>query len=184
MDREAFFKEARALLGGKLTQPQVDKFNSLIDEFQGKGMKTSSVGINLISSFEDLKLDAYLCPAGVWTIGFGTTVYPDGTKVKKGDKCTAEQAKSYFAYDLKRFEKAVNSGLSVVVNQNQFDALVSLTYNIGETAFKKSTLLAKLNKGDLKGAADQFAVWNKGGGQVLKGLVRRRAEERDLFLKK
>lgn len=184
MDREPFFKEARALLGGKLTQPQVDRFNGLIDEFQGKGMKTSSVGINLITSFEDLELKAYLCPADVWTIGFGTTVYPDGTKVKKGDTCTADQAKAYFAYDLKRFENAVNSGLTVSVNQNQFDALVSLTYNIGETAFKKSTLLAKLNKGDIKGAAEQFAVWNKGGGGVLKGLVRRRVAERELFLKK
>ncbi|MCU4389894.1 lysozyme [Acinetobacter courvalinii] len=184
MNRDAFFKEARALLGGKLTQPQVDKFNNLIDEFQGKGMKTSSVGINLISSFEDLKLEAYLCPAGVWTIGFGTTVYPDGKKVKKGDTCTAAKAKEYFAHDLSRFEAAVNQAVTVSITQNQFDALVSLTYNIGETALKKSTLLAKLNKCDIKGAAEQFAVWNKGGGQVLKGLVRRRAAERVLFLKK
>lgn len=74
--------------------------------------------------------------------------------------------------------------MKVSINQNQFDALVSLTYNIGEQAFKDSTLLAKLNKGDIKGAAEQFPRWNKGGGQVLKGLVRRRADERELFLKK
>lgn len=185
MDRKPFFDAARVLAGGRLTQAQVDQLNKAADDLvTGSSMTTSQAGINLITSFEDLELKAYLCPAGVWTIGFGTTVYPDGTKVKKGDKCTAEQAKAYFAYDLKRFETAVNSGLTILVNQNQFDALVSLTYNIGETAFKKSTLLAKLNKGDLKGAAEQFSVWNKGGGQVLKGLVRRRTAESELFLKK
>ncbi|MCH7381355.1 lysozyme [Acinetobacter higginsii] len=185
MDRKPFFDAARVLAGGKLTQAQVDQLNKAADGLvTGSSMTTSQTGINLITSFEDLELKAYLCPAGVWTIGFGTTVYPDGTKVKKGDACTAEQAKAYFAYDLKRFENAVNSGLTVTINQNQFDALVSLTYNIGETALKKSTLLAKLNKGDLKGAAEQFTVWNKGGGKVLNGLVRRRAAERDLFLKK
>jgi lysozyme len=184
MDRKAFFDIARELLGGKLTQNQVDRFSEILDEYQSSGMKTSQVGINLITSFEDLVLTAYDDGVGVWTIGFGTTVYPDGTKVKKGDTCTAEQAKAYFAYDLKRFENAVNSGLIVLVNQNQFDALVSLTYNIGETAFKKSTLLELLNANKLAAAADEFPKWNKGGGQVLKGLVRRRAAERVLFLKK
>ncbi|MCJ0830497.1 lysozyme [Acinetobacter sp. NIPH1876] len=185
MDRKPFFDAARVLAGGRLTQAQVDQLNKAADGLvTGLSMTTSQTGINLITSFEDLELKAYLCPAGVRTIGFGTTVYPDGTKVKKGDTCTVEQAKAYFAYDLKRFENAVNSALTIVVNQNQFDALVSLTYNIGETALKKSTLLAILNKGDLSGAAEQFAVWNKGRGKVLNGLVRRRAAERDLFLKK
>lgn len=185
MDRKPFFDAARVLAGGRLTQAQVDQLNKAADGLMtGSSMTTSQTGINLITSFEDLELKAYLCPAGVWTIGFGTTVYPDGTKVKKGDTCTAEQAKAYFAYDLKRFENAVNSGLTVLVNQNQFDALVSLTYNIGETAFKKSTLLELLNANKLTAAADEFPKWNKGGGQVLKGLVRRRAAERELFLKK
>lgn len=150
----------------------------------GSGMTTSQTGINLITSFEDLKFEAYLCPADVWTIGYRTTVYPAGTKVKKGNKCTAEQDKSYFAYDLKRFENAVHTGLSVVVNQNHFDALVSLTYNVGETAFSKSTLLKKLNTKDYAGAADQFLVWNRAGGKVFKRLVRRIEAERALFLKK
>ena len=187
MDRTPFFIEARALLGGKLTQHQVDRFNELIDEFQPKkqqNKQTSSVGINLIISFEDLKLDAYDDGVGVWTIGYGTTVYPNGVRVKQGDKCTLGQAKEYFAHDLNRFEKTVNQSVKVSINQNQFDALVSLTYNIGEQAFKDSTLLAKLNKGDYLGAADQFPRWNKGGGEVMKGLVRRRADERVLFLKK
>ncbi|WP_032810653.1 lysozyme [Acinetobacter vivianii] len=188
MDRTPFFNEARALLGGKLTQYQVDRFNELLDEFQGQSQDnnsktTSPVGVNLITSFENLKLSAYLCPAKVWTIGFGTTVYSNGNRVKQGDKCTESQAKAYFAYDLNRFERAINGSVTVPLTQNQFDALVSLTYNIGENAFKGSTLLKKLNARDYIGAADQFLVWNKSNGQVLNGLVRRRKAERELFLK-
>ncbi len=147
-------------------------------------MKTSSNGTSLIREFEGFMASAYLCPAKVWTIGIGTTVYPNGAKVKKGDKCTEEQALEYLRHDLKSFEKTVNDSVKVPLSQNQFDALVSLTYNIGSTAFKNSTLLKKLNAKDFTGAADQFLVWNKGGGKVLKGLVRRREAERALFLKK
>ncbi|ENX06247.1 lysozyme [Acinetobacter courvalinii] len=185
MNRKPFFDEARKLAGGKLTQAQVDDLNKVVNGLSpSKGKTTSQVGINLITSFEDLKLDAYDDGVGVWTIGYGTTVYPNGIKVKQGNKCTLAQAKEYFAHDLNRFEKAVNQSVKVSINQNQFDALVSLTYNIGETAFKKSTLLMLLNANKFTEAADQFAVWNKGGGQVMKGLVRRRAAERELFLKK
>ncbi|WP_338149530.1 lysozyme [Acinetobacter higginsii] len=145
---------------------------------------TSNVGLDLIASFEGTKLKAYDDGVGVWTIGIGTTVYPNGVKVKKGDSCTLDQAKTYFAHDLKRFEASVNNLVKVPLSQNQFDALVSLTYNIGSTAFKNSTLLKKLNAKDYAGAADQFLRWNKGGGKVLKGLVRRREAERALFLKK
>ncbi|ENX60743.1 MULTISPECIES: lysozyme [Acinetobacter] len=184
MDRKPFFDAARDLLGGKLTQPQVNKLNQVIDGFQTNSMLTSKTGIDLITSFEDIKLNAYDDGVGVWTIGKGTTVYPNGVKVKKGDVCTMDQAKAYFAHDLKRFENAVNSALTVVVNQNQFDALVSLAYNIGEKAFKTSTLVELLNANKFTAAADQFLVWNKGGGKIMKGLVRRRAAERELFLKK
>lgn len=144
----------------------------------------SKAGINLITSFEDLKLDAYDDGTGTWTIGFGTTVYPDGIRVKQGDHCTVEQAKSFFQHDLKRFQAGVNNAVRVVLSQNQFDALVSLSYNIGQNAFNNSTLLKCLNAGDYQAAADQFLVWNKGGGQILKGLVRRREVERALFLKR
>ncbi|KYQ83468.1 lysozyme [Acinetobacter sp. NRRL B-65365] len=144
----------------------------------------SKAGINLITSFEDLKLDAYDDGTGTWTIGFGTTVYPDGIRVQQGDHCTAEQAKSFFQHDLRRFQKAVNKAVLVTLSQNQFDALVSLSYNIGQNAFKNSTLLKYLNAGDYRAAADQFLVWNKGGGQILKGLVHRREVERTLFLKR
>ncbi|MFW1840914.1 lysozyme [Acinetobacter gyllenbergii] len=185
MDRKPFFDAARVLAGGKLTQAQVDDLNKVVDGLlPDQGKATSRVGIDLITSFEDLRLDAYDDGVGVWTIGYGTTIYPNGIKVKKGDVCTLDQAKAYFAFDLKRFERAVNSSVKVTINQNQFDALVSLAYNIGQTAFSKSTLLKKLNAKDYQGAADQFPEWNKGGGKVMKGLVRRRAAERALFLKK
>ncbi|MCH7292314.1 lysozyme [Acinetobacter sp. ANC 3926] len=184
MDRKPFFDIARKLLGGKLTQNQVDRFSEILDEYQSSGMKTSQVGINLITSFEDLVLTAYDDGVGMWTIGYGTTVYPNGIRVKRGDSCTKAQAMSFFQHDLRRFEAVVNQAVKVVVNQNQFDALVSLAYNIGEAAFKGSTLVKQLNAKDYAGAADQFPQWNKGGGKVMKGLVRRRAEERDLFLKK
>lgn len=184
MNTKPFFDAARVIAGGKLTQEQVDKLNDVVDELQQKGMKTSQVGIDIISSFEDTKLQAYDDGVGVWTIGIGTTVYPNGVKVKKGDKCTLDQAKEYFAHDLKRFESSVNNLVKVPLTQNQFDALVSLVYNIGQTAFSNSTLLKKLNAKDYQGAADQFLVWNKAGGKVMKGLVRRREAERALFLKK
>ena len=184
MTTKPFFDAACEIAGGKLNQSQVDKLNDVVDELQSKGMKTSQVGIELISSFEDTKLQAYDDGAGVWTIGIGTTIYPNGVKVKKGDKCTLEQAHEYLAHDMIEFEKTVNDSVKVPLSQNQFDALVSLAYNIGSTAFKNSTLLKKLNAKDYVGAADQFLVWNKGGGKVLKGLVRRRDAERALFLKK
>ena len=144
-------------------------------------MKTSTNGIDLICSFEGLRLKAYDDGVGVWTIGYGTTVI-NGRKVKKGDTCTLEQAKSYMAQDLKQFESAVNQ-VKVPLNQNQYDALVSLTYNIGVSAFLSSTLFKKLNAKDYKGAAEQFGRWNRAGGKVMRGLTNRRAKERKLFEK-
>ncbi|USA44984.1 lysozyme [Acinetobacter sp. C26M] len=146
-------------------------------------MTISVDGIRLITSFEDLKLQAYDDGTGIWTIGFGTAVYPNGIRVVKSDYCSLEQAEFFFQHDLNRFQSTVNDAVTVALSQNQFDALVSLTYNIGQTAFKNSTLLKKLNASDYVGAADQFHVWNKGGGKILKGLVRRREVERNLFLK-
>lgn len=180
---KTIFDEFRKLAGGKLTQAQVDKINALIDEIQVKGMKVDAAGVQLISDFEDLRLTAYDDGVGVWTIGWGTTVYPNGQKVKKGDKITLEQAKQYKAYDLARFEKAVNDAVKVPLNQNQFNALVSLAYNIGEKAFTGSTLVKRLNEGNYKAAADQFLVWVNAGGKRMQGLVNRRNKEREVFLK-
>ena len=147
-------------------------------------MKISNSGINLIKSFEGLRLKAYDDGVGVWTIGFGTIKYPNGIRVKAGDSCTSQQAEDYLRNDLTSFENAVNRLVKAKLNQNQFDALVSFTYNLGETNLGKSTLLKKLNAGDYQGAADQFLVWNKAGGKVMNGLTRRREAERALFLKK
>ncbi|WP_409246581.1 lysozyme, partial [Acinetobacter baumannii] len=159
MTTKPFFDAARVIAGGKLTQAQVDELNKVVNKLAPGGKTTSDVGVNLISGFEGTRFTAYDDGVGIWTIGTGTTVYPNGVKVKKGDACTAEQAKTYFKHDLAKFEKTVNESVTVPLTQNQFDALVSLTYNIGSGAFKNSTLLKKLNKGDYQGAADQFLVW-------------------------
>ncbi|MGR3977964.1 lysozyme [Acinetobacter sp. 1207_04] len=144
-------------------------------------MMISPKGIEMICRFEGLQLSAYDDSVGVWSIGFGTIVYPSGTRVRKGDICTLEQAKFYMSHDLKKFEHAVDQAVKVSIDQNQFDALVSLTYNIGAGAFRNSTLLKKLNVGDYHGASAQFDVWNKASGRVLQGLVNRRFVERTLF---
>jgi lysozyme len=185
IDPKPVFDYLRQLSGGKLTQEQVDKINAFIESFKpvDSTMKLNQAGIDLIAGFEGYRSTAYLDSAGIWTIGFGATFYPNGVKVKKGDTCTVEQAKQYKAHDLKRFEKCVNDVVKVKINQNQYNALVSLTYNIGESAFKNSTLARKLNSGDYQGAADQFLAWNKAGGKVVQGLVNRRTAERKLFLK-
>lgn len=184
MTTKPFFDAARVIAGGKLTQAQVDDLNKLVDKLAPGGKTTSEEGVDLITGFEGTRFTAYDDGVGVWTIGTGTTVYPNGEKVKQGDTCTPEQAKAYFKHDLAKFEKAVNESVTVTLTQNQFDALVSLTYNIGSGAFKSSNLLKLLNKGDYQGAADQLLRWNKAKGKVLNGLVRRREAERVLFLKK
>ena len=190
----AIFDFLRKMSGGKLTQKQVDAANQVIANTTGSmvarmlgiavdEMSVSNLGVDLICGFEGKRLVAYDDGVGVWTIGFGTTIYPNGIKVKKGDTCTEAQAKSYMAHDLKKFEQAVNGAVNIPLNQNQFDALVSLAYNIGTGAFNKSTLVKKLNAGDIRGAADQFDVWVNAGGKRMQGLVNRRAKEKEVFLR-
>jgi lysozyme len=145
-------------------------------------MITNAAGLSLIRQAEGLRLRAYLCPANVWTIGIGTTVYPDGRKVQRGDKCTEQQAADYLANDVKVFERAVAKMVTVPLTGNQFSALVSFAYNVGGGALSKSTLLRLLNNGDYAGAANQFRRWNLAAGNELPGLVNRRAAERALFL--
>ena len=154
-------------------------------------MKLSQQGEKLIKSFEGLRLAAYRDAAGVWTIGYGSTHYHDGRPVKPGDKLTSEiQASAIFINTLGQYEKAVNSYVKVPLTQNQFDALVSFTYNEGTYALKESTLLRKLNTKDYQGAADQFLIWNKITDQRSREkvecntLTERRIAERHLFLSK
>lgn len=146
-------------------------------------MKTSNDGVALIKGFEGKRLVAYDDGVGVWTIGFGTIKYPNGVRVKRGDKCTEAQAEQYLRNDLITFENAVNRLVKVPLNQNQFDALILFTYNLGETNLRSSTLLKKLNAKDYKGAASEFLKWNKAGGKVMSGLVKRRKAEMELFAK-
>ena len=191
MNSKIIFDYLRKLSGGVLTQAQViatDKLLSIdfdaVKNMLGipESMSVSNKGVDLICEFEGKRLVAYDDGVGVWTIGFGTIKYPSGNRVKKGDTCTLEQAKEYMRHDLIEFEHTVNSSVKVPLNQNQFDALVSLAYNIGSNAFKSSTLVKKLNTGDYQGAADQFDVWVNAGGKRIQGLVNRRDREKLLFL--
>ena len=145
--------------------------------------KTSESGKAFIKSFEGKRLVAYDDGTGVWTIGCGTIKYPNGNAVKKGDVCTDAQVDQYFSNDLVKFENSVNSLVKVPLTQNQFDALVSFSYNVGVANLAASTLLKKLNAKDYKGAAAEFPKWNKAGGKVMNGLTKRRNAEMELFLK-
>jgi lysozyme len=144
-------------------------------------MQINAAGLALIKEFEGLRLAAYLCPAGVATIGYGTTVYPDGRRIRVGDEITQQQAEDYLRNDLRAFEREVERMVLVPVNENQFSALVSFAYNCGAQALQKSTLLRYINAHEFVAAAGEFARWNQAAGKVLPGLVRRRAAERELF---
>lgn len=141
-------------------------------------MKVGAAGLALIKGYEKLRLVAYLPTADdVPTIGYGHT-----RGVKMGDTCTEPQALEFLRQDCADAEWAINTRVTVPLNQCQFDALVSLVFNIGGSNFAASTLLRKLNAGDYAGAADQFPRWNKQKGKVLNGLTERRGRERALFL--
>ncbi|MGD1948482.1 MAG: lysozyme [Leptolyngbyaceae cyanobacterium] len=139
--------------------------------------QTNASGVHLIKSFEGLRLKAYQDAVGVWTIGYGTT-----RGVKPGQEISEAQAEALLKADLNRFEQAVNQAVRVSINDNQFAAIVSFTYNVGSGAMRSSTLLRKLNRRDIYGAANEFPRWNRAGGRVLAGLTRRRNAERALFL--
>lgn len=142
-------------------------------------------GLDIIKRAEGLRLEAYLCPADVWTIGYGHT-----KGVKQGDTCTEAQAEAWLREDCGEAERAVARLVRVPITDNQFSALVSFAFNVGTDedadtiaeGLGDSTLLRKLNMGDYIGAANEFPKWNKAGGRVLMGLSTRRAAERNLFL--
>ena len=146
-------------------------------------MKTSDMGLSLIKSFEGFRAKPYLCPAGVPTIGYGATYYPDGRRVTMQDKPVSEaDATDMLRSMLASYEAGVSRYVLVPVTQGQFDALVSFAYNLGLSALKGSTLLRLVNARDYAGAAAQFLRWNRAGGKVLPGLTRRREAERKLFV--
>ncbi len=145
-------------------------------------MRSIEKAIELIKKWEGFRREAYQDPVGIWTIGYGTTVYVSGDKVRPGDSITQSNAE----FQLKRhIEDKILPKLDVIlrqsVNDNQRNALISFIYNVGMGAFRRSTMLKMINYGDFFGAAAQFDRWVYAGGKRLNGLVKRRKEERALF---
>lgn len=148
-------------------------------------MQASNNGIELIKRFEGCSLTAYPDPGTggtPWTIGYGWTGNVDGKPIRPGMKIDQATADRLLRTGIVSYDQAVSKMLKLSVTQNQYDALVSLAYNIGTRALSTSTLMKKLNAGDYGGAADEFLRWNKSGGKVMPGLSNRRGAERALFL--
>jgi len=146
-------------------------------------MKISRAGLELIKRWEGCELKAYKDSVGVWTIGYGLTSAAGIVPVKEGMVITQQQADDYLARALGQYESAVVRAIKRPPTQAQFDAMVSLCYNIGTGAFAGSTLVRRFNAGDIAGAADAFLMWNKAGDKELKGLTNRRKDERAFFLR-
>ncbi|RZG78363.1 lysozyme [Acinetobacter sp. WCHAc060033] len=187
----------RAMSGGKLTQSQVDAGDAIIASnglpvfakligftlSDSAQRDISELGFQIIREFEGLRLEAYKDTGGVWTIGYGTIKYPNGERVKQGDVCTKGQAELWLINDSKWVDACLDKYVKTKINQNQFDALASFVYNIGESAFTKSTMLNLINQSKLNDAANQFDRWIYDNGKVVEGLKNRRAKEKQLFLK-
>ena len=140
-------------------------------------MEISAEGLALIKKFEGCELEAYQCSAGVWTIGYGHT-----KGVQPGDTWSQSHAEHMLEVELEEYQSYINKYVTVNLSQNQFDALVSWVYNLGPNNLKASTLLKVLNSGDYEGVPAQIRRWNKAGGVVLDGLIRRREAEALLFI--
>ena len=147
-------------------------------------MTISKKGLDLIKDFEGFSAKPYLCPAGVPTIGYGSTYYSDGKHVKVGDPSISKQkATEMLRHQVDvTYGAAVNRYVSTDLTQGQYDALVSFAYNLGAGNLKSSTLLKRVNQGKMGKASKEFMKWTKAGGRRLKGLVRRREAEKQLFL--
>ena len=137
----------------------------------------NEAGLQLLKEFEGFRSNAYLCPAGVPTIGFGFTL-----GVKLGDKITKAQAEKRLKQELRAYEDAVLKACSIEPNENELAAMTCLAWNIGISGFQKSSVIKAHNRGDHQAAARAFSLWNKAGGVVYAGLTRRRAAEAALYL--
>lgn len=195
------YDRLRELLGGKLPTNQFNAAKTLIEgestraafrialglnPDQENDQRTSAKGRKFIIDQEvpngKPDLVAFMpTPNDRPTIGFGTTYKPDGTPVRMGDRITASEAEAYFAHDLIKFEDYINEFVTIELTQNQFDALVSLVYNIGMAAFRKGSVDDKLNARDFDAALATWALYNKQAGKVLNGLTARRQREIALF---
>lgn len=147
-------------------------------------MKTNEAGLRIIRLFEGLSLKPYKCPAGIPTIGYGSTYGLDCKRLNMSHRSiTEDEAKVLLAREVGHAEKQVARLVTAPVTLNQFSALVSFAFNVGGGALQASTLRRKFNKGDVAGAADEFPRWKYAGGRVLAGLLRRRYAEQELFLR-
>jgi|26BtaG_2_1085354.scaffolds.fasta_scaffold00182_14 lysozyme len=204
MTNKQFFEWLRQQQTDKrLTQGEVDAANALLEYFEPAklkehlielnrwhdGLKLSNKGLELIKQFEGFRSAPYRDAVGVWTVGYGNTYYPNGRKVSGSDKPLTIGEANQLKLDIinKDFAPAVNTLLADEikagkVNQNMFDALVSLSYNIGTGSLSRSSVIRHLKQGNKQKAADAFLLWVKAGGRTLNGLVRRREAERKLFL--
>jgi len=142
-------------------------------------MRCSQEGLELIKKFEGCKLKSYKCSAGVWTIGYGHT---EG--IKEGDIITSEEAEKLLRADVFKFERYVEDEVKVKLEQNQFDALVAWTFNLGVGNLRSSTMLKELNNSKFDKVPSEMKRWNKAGGKTLDGLIRRREAESLLFNEK
>lgn len=146
------------------------------------GPTSLDTAATLVAEFEGFKAESYLCPAKVWTIGYGTTAWGDGRRVTEGEgPIDREAARRLLANDLRHADRAIADLVTVPLTHSQRAALLSFIYNVGRGAFARSMLLMHLNAGRMDAAAGEFTRWNKAGGVVLSGLVRRRAAEAALF---
>ena len=146
-----------------------------------KGMKISKQGIALLKHFESYEMKAYTCPAGVWTIGWGFTQI-NGVRVKKGNIITLEEANKELIKQLRTYENVVRKAIMIKkINQSQYDALVSLCYNIGGSSFRRSDIVKLVNSRNFIGACRIFNLWSSAAKKRSKGLLRRRISERNLF---
>lgn len=188
LNRKPIFDELRAILGRGFTHDEVKRLDRAIDAAVGVAddpLRTSDKGIALIHSFEGCKLTAYPDPGTggkPFTIGWGSTSDEAGNPIAPGTVWTQERADSRFKAHLAKFEQGVHKALNgAATTQSQFDALVSLAYNIGTQALSESTLMRLHKDGYHKGAAEQFVRWNRAGGRVMAGLTRRREAEAKLY---
>ena len=150
-------------------------------------MKINQATVDLVKKWEGFKPEAYLCPANVWTIGYGTTSRANiGVRVKPGMKTNEQEATHWLMLGLEKFGQQISGAITADINENEFGAFVSLAYNIGPSAFRKSSALRHFNNGDKAKAAEAIRLWNKatvnGKRQVLRGLINRREDEVKLFL--
>ncbi len=145
-------------------------------------MRVNNAGLELIKAFEGFRATAYRCPAGVWTIGYGHTSSAGEPAVTSGMKVTRAEAAQILARDVAAFAEGVERLLTATLSANQFSALVSFAYNVGLGNFRGSSVLKSVNSGDFAAVPRRLALWNRAGGRLLAGLVRRRAAESALFM--